>query len=160
MNRVDGGHTRCSASISNPDGPWEIVTKELRVPGLREVLIRVHASDICNSDHFAKSGTWPGIQFPRVTGHEVIGRVAGFGADILTTDKEGQYKLGALVGVGWNGGYCGRCEACRAGNAWVCLEGQVTGFTFDGGHAEYMYAPETGELLPGSGCVMWRTEET
>jgi len=107
------------------------------------VLIRVHASGICNSDHFAKSGTWPGIEFPRVTGHEVVGRVAYIGAGLSSTDKEGRYRLGALVGVGWNGGYCGKCESCRTGNAFVCKEGQVTGFTFDGGHAEYMYVPET-----------------
>ncbi|KAH9832874.1 chaperonin 10-like protein [Rhodofomes roseus] len=132
-----------AASISAANGPWEIVTKEIRAPAPNEVLIRVHASGICNSDHFAKSGMWPGIQFPRVTGHEVVGRVAGVGAGVSRGDREGRYKLGALVGVGWNGGYCGRCEACRAGNAWVCKEGQVTGFTYDGGHAEYMYAPET-----------------
>lgn len=149
---------RCTASVSIPDGPWEIVTKELRAPEAHEVLIRVHASGICNSDHFAKSGAWPGIQFPRVTGHEVVGRVVGFGADISLAEKGSRFKLGALVGVGWNGGYCGRCRACRAGNAWVCQEGQVTGFTFDGGHAEYMYAPETGELRPVMTCVLRRTK--
>lgn len=86
------------------------------------------------------------MKFPCVTGHEVVGRVAGVGAGLSSKDREGRYKLGALVGVGWNGGYCGRCEPCRTGNAFMCKEGQVTGFTFDGGHAEYMYAPETGAL--------------
>ncbi|KAL6304708.1 GroES-like protein [Sparassis latifolia] len=136
-----------AASCPAPNGAWQIVTQETREPAPNEVVIRVHASGICNSDHVVKDGTWPGLQYPRIPGHEVIGRIAAVGAAIADADAaEGEcarFRVGALVGVGWNGGYCGRCDFCRKGDFAVCRKGGVTGFTFDGGHAQYMYAPES-----------------
>ncbi|KZT28016.1 GroES-like protein [Neolentinus lepideus HHB14362 ss-1] len=133
-----------AASCPGPNKPWQIVTLPLRAPSSEEVLIRVHASGICFSDHFCHTGNWPGLAFPRVTGHEVVGRVAGLGSALQQQeDVTERFKNGALVGVGWNGGYCRRCEFCRKGQFWTCKNGGVTGFTFDGGHAEYMYAPVT-----------------
>ncbi|KAL4262001.1 zinc-containing alcohol dehydrogenase family protein [Pleurotus pulmonarius] len=111
---------------SKPNDPWEIIEVPLRAPKENEVLIRVHASGVCNSEHFVKEGTWPGLQYPRTPGHEVIGRVAAVGTGILAAHGEtGRFKLGAL------------------GDYWICPNGDFTGFTVDGGHAEYMYAPET-----------------
>lgn len=137
--------TRPKVSCAAPHAPWDIVTLPLRAPAPTEVLVRVHASGICNSDHFVKEGTWPGLAYPRVPGHEVVGRIAAVGDALVNARGAGdRFAIGALVGVGWNGGYCGRCGPCRRGEFWTCDVADVTGFTFDGGHAEYVYVPETG----------------
>ncbi|PCH38836.1 GroES-like protein [Wolfiporia cocos MD-104 SS10] len=128
-----------AVSSPRPHGAWEVLTKELRDPLPHEVLVRVHASGVCSSDHFVHDGSWPGLQYPRIPGHEVIGRVAALGSALAGSTR---LRVGALVGVGWNGGYCAACAACRTGDFAACERGDVTGFTFDGGHAEYMYAPE------------------
>jgi D-arabinose 1-dehydrogenase-like Zn-dependent alcohol dehydrogenase len=88
-----------------------------------------------------KEGTYPGIQYPRVPGHEVAGVVDAVGPGVV------QWKTGQPVGVGWHGGYCGRCEPCRRGELFACVTGQVTGITFDGGYAEYMIAPASAVAL-------------
>ncbi|KAI1830547.1 hypothetical protein DTO006G1_5460 [Penicillium roqueforti] len=127
-----------------PQSTWDVITLELRDPAPTEVLVRVHASGICNSDHFVKDGAWPGLQYPRIPGHEIIGRIAGVGSELLQSpvNKE-RFAIGALVGVGWNGGYCNQCDYCRKGQFWTCRNVDYTGFTIDGGHGEYMYAPYT-----------------
>ncbi|KAJ8516159.1 hypothetical protein ONZ45_g6503 [Pleurotus djamor] len=132
-------------TVPKPKEDWLIVDKPLREPGPDEILIRVHASGICFSDHFVKEGTWPGLPYPKIPGHEMVGRVAAVGSNILTKygADGGRFKVGTLSGVGWNGGYCNHCEMCRNGDFWICSNGNFTGFTIDGGHAEYMYAPET-----------------
>ncbi|PBK63959.1 GroES-like protein [Armillaria solidipes] len=130
-----------------PGSPWEVVTRSIRDPEPNEILIRVHASGVCNSDHFVKDGSWPGLKYPRVPGHEVVGRIAGIGSDIKAKDGEsGRFKLNGLVGVGWNGGFCNRCDNCRQGEFWTCKHAAYTGFSHDGGHAEYVYAPETSVI--------------
>ncbi|KAF9001676.1 GroES-like protein [Cyathus striatus] len=125
--------------------PWTPIEVPLRTPKPTELLIKVHASGICASDRFYKEGTWPGLATPRIPGHEIVGRIAALGSDILTryTGDNARFKLNGLVGVGWNGGYCGYCDMCRIGESWTCRNGGVTGFTQDGGHAEYVYAPES-----------------
>ncbi|KAG5222625.1 cinnamyl alcohol dehydrogenase [Salix suchowensis] len=87
---------------SQPNSPWEIIEVPLRAPKDNEVLIRVHASGVCNSEHFVKEGTWPGLQYPRTPGHEVIGRVAAVGSRILAhTGKPADLNLEPwLVQVG------------------------------------------------------------
>lgn len=131
-----------------PGSPWEVVTRSIHDPEPNEILIRVHASGVCNSDHFVKDGSWPGLKYPRVPGHEVVGRIAGIGSDIKAKDGEsGRFKLDDLVGVGWNGGFCNRCDNCRQGEFWTCKHAAYTGFSHDGGHAEYIYAPETCSSL-------------
>jgi len=123
-----------------PGAPWEIVTRKLTTPTANQILIRVHASGICGSDHFVKDGTWPGLQYPRTPGHEAIGRIAAIGSDLQDDER---FKLGALAAIGWNGGYCNKCQNCRKGQFWCCVVGAYSGFDFDGGHAEYVYAPAT-----------------
>jgi len=139
-------------SISGPNQPWEVKELPLQQPGSNQVLVRVHACGICASDRWVKEGTWPGLQYPRIPGHEIVGRVAALGEGIVAMQKDDEarglvqpgnarFQLGGLVGVGWNGGYCGSCVSCRDGEYWMCLKGDVTGFTFDGGVAEYVAVP-------------------
>jgi D-arabinose 1-dehydrogenase-like Zn-dependent alcohol dehydrogenase len=82
-----------------------------------------------------KEGYWPGLQYPRVPGHEVAGVIDELGANVTA------WKKGQRVGVGWYGGHDGVCSACRRGNIVLCHNGGITGFTHDGGYAEYMVAP-------------------
>ena len=116
---------------------FEQVEKPVPSPKEDEVLIRVQACGICHSDAFVKDGLMPGIEYPRVPGHEVIGVIEETGKEIS------HWSEGQRVGVGWHGGHCYRCEACRNGDFINCENGQVTGIHFDGGYAEYMVAPES-----------------
>jgi D-arabinose 1-dehydrogenase-like Zn-dependent alcohol dehydrogenase len=97
--------------------------------------VRVLACGICHSDTLTKSGAFPGIQYPRVPGHEVAGVIDAVGAGVA------RFAVGDRVGVGWNGGYDGTCDHCRRGDFFACVTGQITGITFDGGYGEYMIAP-------------------
>ncbi len=121
--------------IPRPNGPFEIVERQIPEPGAGSVRIKVQACGICHSDSFVKEGTYPGIQYPRIPGHEVAGIVDAVGPGVVGLAP------GQQVGVGWHGGYCGRCDYCRRGVFFACVTGQVTGVTFDGGYAEYMIAP-------------------
>jgi D-arabinose 1-dehydrogenase-like Zn-dependent alcohol dehydrogenase len=123
------------AQVSRPNGPFEIVERPIPEPGAGTVRIKVLACGICHSDSLVKEGAWPGLQFPRVPGHEVAGVIDAVGAGVA------DWKPGQRVGVGWNGGYCGHCEPCRRGEFFACVTGQVTGISFDGGYAEYLVAP-------------------
>src|SRR5699024_1102394 len=116
---------------------FEAVEKEIPSPGSDEVLIKVQACGICHSDAFVKDGMMPGIEYPRVPGHEVVGTIEERGNAI------DQWEKGQRVGVGWHGGHCYKCEACRKGDFINCENGQVTGIHFDGGYAEYLMAPES-----------------
>ena len=127
--------------ISQPGGPLEIVERPIPEPGRGSVRIRVEACGICHSDALTKEGHYPGIQYPRVPGHEVAGVIDAVGAD--TPD----WQPGQRVGVGWNGGYCGHCDYCRRGEFFACVTHQVTGVTYDGGYAEYMIAPASAVAL-------------
>jgi len=125
-----------AAQISRPGGPFELVERELPHLGPQWVRIKVQACGVCHSDSLVKEGHWPGLQYPRVPGHEVVGIIDAVGADVV------QWKPGQRVGVGWHGGHCGRCNACRNGDFFACTDGrQITGISFDGGYAEYMEAP-------------------
>jgi D-arabinose 1-dehydrogenase-like Zn-dependent alcohol dehydrogenase len=99
------------------------------------VRIRVHACGVCFSDHYVKDGFWLGLTFPRTPGHEVAGTIDELGAGVTT------WKKGQRVGVGWHGGQDGTCISCRRGDFGNCVAGKITGFTYDGGYAEYMVAP-------------------
>src|SRR5881628_64896 len=121
--------------VSRPNGPFEIVERPVPEPGAGTVRIKVLACGVCHSDSLTKDGTWPGIQYPRVPGHEVAGVIDAVGPGVAG------WKPGQRVGVGWHGGYCGSCDHCRRGEFFACVTGQVTGLTVDGGYAEYMIAP-------------------
>lgn len=104
-------------------------------PGAGQVRIKVQACGICFSDHYVKDGLWPGLQYPRVPGHEVAGVVDEPGPGVTT------WKKGQRVGVGWHGGHDGTCDQCRRGDFLRCSNGKITGMTHDGGYQEYMLAP-------------------
>ncbi len=125
-----------AAQISKPGGEWELVEREIPEPGLRQVRVKVEACGICHSDVLVKDGVWPGLQYPRVPGHEVGGRIDAVGSGVTT------WKPGQRVGVGWHGGHCFVCEQCRRGDFAMCANRKVTGIDSDGGYAEYMIARE------------------
>src|SRR5881227_1488603 len=123
-----------AAQISKPGGDWELVEREISEPGAGQVRVKVEACGICHSDVLVKEGLWPGIQYPRVPGHEVAGHVDAVGSGVT------QWKKGQRVGVGWHGGQDGTCLACRRGDFVNCANLKVTGFSYDGGYHEYMLA--------------------
>ena len=119
-----------------PGGSFELVERPIPEPSRGQVRIKVEACGICHSNVLVKEGLWPGIEYPRVPGHEIAGRVDAIGADVAL------WKPGQRVGVGWHGGHCFHCEPCRRGDFILCQNGKITGISFDGGYAEYMIAPE------------------
>jgi D-arabinose 1-dehydrogenase-like Zn-dependent alcohol dehydrogenase len=131
--------------VEAPNQGLKLVEREMPEPGPRQVRIKVEACGVCHSDMFTVAGMWPGIRYPRVPGHEVIGRIDAVGRDVP------DWKSGTRVGVGWHGGHCGHCARCRRGDFITCVNGQVPGISYDGGYAEYMIAPfETLAAVPDS----------
>ena len=126
-----------AAQISKPGGDWELVERDIPEPGVGQVRVKVEACGICHSDVLIKEGLWPGIQYPRVPGHEVAGRIDAVGSGVA------EWENGQRVGVGWHGGHCFQCEQCRRGDFAMCVNRKITGIDFDGGYAEYMIVPAT-----------------
>ncbi len=124
-----------AAQISKPGGDFEIVGREIPKPGTGEVCIKVQACGICHSDVLTKDGLWPGIQFPRVPGHEVAGIIDELGPGVSA------WKTGQRVGVGWHGGQDNTCVACRRGDFRNCRNLKIPGISYDGGYQQYMLAP-------------------
>src|SRR5213594_1864259 len=124
-----------AAQISKAGGDFELVERDIPQPGPGQVRVKVEACGICHSDVLIKEGLWPGIQYPRVPGHEVAGRIDAVGSGVTGWEK------GRRVGVGWHGGHCFQCEQCRRGDFAMCANRKVTGIDFDGGYAEHMIAP-------------------
>jgi len=121
--------------VESANGPFELVDRDVPEPGTRRVRIKVQACGVCHSDSFTRKGAFPGIQYPRVPGHEVVGIVDAVGADVP------DWKPGQRAGVGWHGGHCGHCRSCRRGDFIICASGQIPGVSYDGGYADYMIAP-------------------
>ncbi|HXV47674.1 MAG TPA: alcohol dehydrogenase [Candidatus Binatia bacterium] len=124
------------AQVTRPNGPFEIVEREIPEPCAGQVRVKVEACGICHSDAMTKEGLWPGIEYPRVPGHEIAGVIDVLGAGVAS------WTPGQRVGVGWHGGHCGYCDSCRRGDFVTCQVAlQVPGIAYDGGYAEYMIAP-------------------
>jgi D-arabinose 1-dehydrogenase-like Zn-dependent alcohol dehydrogenase len=122
--------------VPRANGPLEIVEREIPEPAMGSVRIKVEACGVCHSDSFTKEGTVPGIQFPRVPGHEIAGIIDAIGSGVSG------WTAGQRVGVGWHGGHCGYCDSCRRGDFVTCqVAPQVPGIAYDGGYAEYVIAP-------------------
>ena len=121
--------------VSKAGGNFELVERNIPEPGRNQVRIKVEACGICHSDQLVKEGYWPGIQYPRVPGHEIAGRIDAVGGGVSN------WKPGQRVGVGWHGGHDFTCNACRRGDFINCQNEQITGISYDGGYQEYMLAP-------------------
>jgi D-arabinose 1-dehydrogenase-like Zn-dependent alcohol dehydrogenase len=123
------------AQISKPGADFEIVEREIPEPDAGHVRIKVQACGVCHSDVLTKEGLWPGIQYPRVPGHEVAGIIDEVGAGVSA------WKKGERVGVGWHGGQDGTCRECRRGDFRNCRNLKIPGISYDGGYQEYMVVP-------------------
>jgi len=133
-----------AVQVPQAGGPFEFVERDIPEPQPGWVRIKVEACGVCHSDSLVKEGLWPGIQYPRIPGHEVIGVVDAVGEGVKP------WKNGQRVGIGWHGGNCGYCDHCRRGEFSACTVSLLTtGISFDGGYAEYMVAPtEALALVP------------
>jgi D-arabinose 1-dehydrogenase-like Zn-dependent alcohol dehydrogenase len=124
-----------AVQVSRPKGPFDVVERDIPEPVAGTVRIKVQACGVCHSDSLTKEGLWPGLEYPRVPGHEVVGLIDAVGAGVAG------WTVGERVGVGWNGGYCSYCDACRRGDFFACQTAtRVTGITSDGGYADYLVA--------------------
>jgi len=124
-----------AAQISKPGGDFEIVEREIPNPEAGQVRIKVQACGVCHSDMLTKEGAWPGIQYPRVPGHEIAGLIDELGAGVAG------WKKGQRVGVGWHGGQDNTCLSCRRGDFRNCVNLKIPGISYDGGYQQYMVAP-------------------
>jgi len=121
--------------VPKPGADFQIVEREIPKPGAGHVRIKVQACGVCHSDALTKDGSWPGIQYPRVPGHEVAGVIDELG------DGVAEWRKGQRVGVGWHGGHDGTCLQCRRGDFANCRNLEVAGISYDGGYQQYMVAP-------------------
>jgi len=124
-----------AAQIPKAGADFEIVEREIPKPGAAQVRIKVQACGVCHSDLFTKEGYWPGIQYPRVPGHEVVGIIDELGEGVTG------WKKGQRIGVGWHGGHDGTCLYCRRGDFRNCRNLKIPGISYDGGYEQYMVAP-------------------
>ncbi|WP_119460105.1 alcohol dehydrogenase [Rhodospirillaceae bacterium SYSU D60014] len=124
-----------AVQIPAANGPLELVERDIPEPRPGQVRIKIQACGICHSDAFSKEGTFPGLNYPIVPGHEIAGIIDTVGPEVAP------WQAGQRVGVGWHGGHCGRCERCRRGDFVNCRYAQIPGISYDGGYAEYMTAP-------------------
>jgi D-arabinose 1-dehydrogenase-like Zn-dependent alcohol dehydrogenase len=123
------------AQVAKPGADFQIVEREIPEPDAGQVLIKVKACGVCHSDVLTKEGSWPGIQYPRVPGHEVAGVIHELGPGVSA------WKKGQRVGVGWHGGQDGTCRQCRRGDFRNCQNLKIAGISYDGGYQQYMVAP-------------------
>jgi propanol-preferring alcohol dehydrogenase len=122
--------------VSKAGGPFELVERDVPDAGPGQVRVKVEACGMCHSDAFVRAGAFPGMTLPRVPGHEIAGRVDAVGPDVTA------WKVGQRVGVGWHGGHCFECGACRRGLFLNCEKAQITGISYDGGYAEQVVVRE------------------
>ena len=132
-----------AVQVNKPGGNFELVERNIPEPARGQVRIKVEACGICHSDTIVKEGVWPGLQYPRIPGHEIAGRIDAVGDGVT------QWKPGQRVGVGWHGGHCFICDPCRRGDFKLCKNEKITALSHDGGYAEYMISPaEAVAALP------------
>jgi D-arabinose 1-dehydrogenase-like Zn-dependent alcohol dehydrogenase len=124
-----------AAQVPKAGADFQIVEREIPKPDVGQVRIKVLACGVCHSDAFTKEGQWPGIQYPRIPGHEVAGIIDELGEGVS------EWKKGQRVGVGWHGGHDGTCLQCRRGDFGTCRNLKVPGISYDGGYQQYMVAP-------------------
>jgi len=126
--------TMKAIQVSAPGAEFELVNREIPEPKSGEVLIKVQACGVCHGEAVIKGGHFPGLTYPRIPGHEVMGIIDRLGPNV------NEWQIGQRIGVGWHGGHCFKCPACRRGDFMACANSLTTGITVDGGYAEYMIA--------------------
>ena len=137
--------TMRAVQVPKAGAPFQVVDLPIPEPPADHVRIRVQACGVCHSDSITKDGLFPGIEYPRVPGHEIIGLIDSI------ADGVKPWKVGQRVGLGWYGGHCGHCEPCRRGDLVMCQNASIPGITYDGGYAEYVIAPaEALAAVPAS----------
>ncbi len=127
--------TMRAVQVTKPGGTLELITKEIPEPTIGQVRVKVQACGVCHSDSLVKEGSFPGITYPRIPGHEIAGVIDKIGPNVPS------WKVGQRVGIGWYGGHCGYCLSCRQGDFITCQQPSIAGLTYDGGYAEFMVAP-------------------
>jgi len=127
--------TMRAVQVTRAGAPFELVEREIPEPAPGQVRVKVEACGVCHSDAMVKFAAFPGLSLPRIPGHEIAGRVDAVGARVTA------WKPGERVGIGWHGGHCGECQACRRGLFINCARSGITGISHDGGYAEYVVAP-------------------
>lgn len=124
-------------AFTKPGAKLELTQRDIPQPAPGQVRVRVEACGICHSDVLTAQGLFPGIQYPRVAGHEVAGVVDAVGDGVPP-----EWKKGDRAGIGWFGGSCGYCDRCRRGDGLTCRNDfRITGISYDGGYADYVVAP-------------------
>ncbi len=121
--------------VPKPGADFEVVEREIPTPDAGHVRIKVQACGVCHSDVLTKDGLWPGIQYPRIPGHEVAGVIDEVGEGVSA------WKKRQRVGVGWHGGQDNTCRECRRGDFRNCQNLKICGISYDGGYQQYMVAP-------------------
>ena len=134
---VSMNRTYNAVQVTKP-GKLEVVQRAIVEPVFGQVRIRVEACGVCHTDALTVEGGFPGLTFPRVPGHEVIGKIEAVGPGVSG------WKEGQRVGVSYMGGHCGHCEWCRRGDFVNCLNQPISGVHSDGGYAEMMIAQASG----------------
>lgn len=127
--------------LQRPGHKLEAVDRATPKPGPRQLLIEVLACGVCRTDLHLIDGELPDIHYPVVPGHEIVGRVVGCGRDVS------EFAVGARVGVPWLGSTCGHCGYCTTARENLCGEARFTGYTLDGGFAQFVIA-DAGFCLP------------
>ena len=137
--------TMKAAQVPKAGADFQVEERDIPQPIAGQVRIKIQACGICHSDVLTKEGLWPGIQYPRVPGHEVAGVIDELGAGVSA------WKKGQRVGVGWHGGHDNTCRECRRGDFGNCQNLQIPGISYDGGYQQYMVAPvEALAPIPGT----------
>lgn len=125
-----------AAEVTQPNAGLTYTTKQYAAPAGNEVRLKIQACGVCHSDSFAFTGMFHGLQYPLIPGHEIAAVIDAVG------DQVTRLKVGDRVGVGWHGGHCHHCDACRSGDYILCQESQIPGINRSGGYAEYAIFPE------------------
>ena len=150
--------------LTAPGAPLQFQQREDPTPGAGTVRVKIGACGVCRTDLHVVDGELPGIRYPIVPGHEVVGRVDALGPGVSAL------KIGERVGVPWLGYTCGECSYCRSGQENLCDRPLFTGYTRDGGFATHLVADarycfqlgEAGEdvavaPLLCAGLIGWRS---
>jgi len=122
--------------LDKPGTPLRLMALSVPIPGPREVLVKIIACGVCRTDLHVIDGELPHPKLPLVPGHEIVGTV------VRTGEQVGSRKIGDIVGIPWMGYTCGTCRYCRRQQENLCEHALFTGYTLDGGYAEYTVAYE------------------